>query len=64
MTVYEAVISIFLFLHRLKRNIQNLSEREFEKMLYSNDLTYNQVHNVCKVPAVSAHNLKFTVYPA
>ena len=42
MTVYEAVISIFLFLHRLKRNIQHLSEREFEKMLYSNDLTYNQ----------------------
>lgn len=42
MTVYEAVISIFLFLHRLKRNIRNLSEREFEKMLYSNDLTCNQ----------------------
>ena len=40
--VYEAVNSIFIFMHRCKRNIRNLSEREFEKMLYSNDLTYNQ----------------------
>ncbi len=42
MTVYEAAFDIFLFLHRLKRNIRSLSEREFERMLYSNDLSYNQ----------------------
>lgn len=42
MMIYEAFFSIFLFLHRLKRNIRSLSESEFEKILYDNGLTYDQ----------------------
>jgi hypothetical protein len=42
MTAFEMVFTIWLFLHRLKGKVQALSENEFNSMLYSNGLTYEQ----------------------
>lgn len=42
MTTYEAIFNIWLFLYRLKSKVRALSESEFNRMLYDNDLTYQQ----------------------
>lgn len=35
-------LSIWLFLYRLKRKVWALTESDFNRMLYSDDLTYEQ----------------------
>ena len=42
MSIYEAIISIWLFLHRLKSKIRALSEQEFNQLLCDNGITYEQ----------------------
>lgn len=42
MTVFEMFLSIWLFLYRLKRKVRALTESGFNRMLYSDDLTYEQ----------------------
>lgn len=42
MTVFEMFLSIWLFLYRLKRKVRDLTESDFNRMLYSDDLTYEQ----------------------
>nr|DAU29727.1 MAG TPA: hypothetical protein [Caudoviricetes sp.] len=42
MGIHEAIISIWLFLHRLKNKIRALSEQEFNQLLCDNRITYEQ----------------------
>lgn len=42
MTVFEIYLSIWIFLYRLKSKVRALSESDFNRMLYSDRLTYEQ----------------------
>lgn len=42
MTVFEIFLSIWLFLYRLKSKVRALSENDFNRVLCSGELTYEQ----------------------